>query len=65
MRWEKKPSRPVFRDDQWHRGFAYIPRLIGNTWVWFEPVEQRLHYGDIDEPFTNWWEYRLPEGDVR
>lgn len=36
MKWKAKdPLR-------WNNKFAFIPRKVGNTWIWLQPYEQRI-----------------------
>ncbi len=44
MRWKAKPYCPK----KWKNKFAFLPRKIGNMWVWLEPYEQRWAGSDCD-----------------
>lgn len=46
----------IDRTKVWTRWFAWFPVEVGNTWVWWEPVERKLRPFGYDLV----WEYRLP-----
>lgn len=57
MRWAAKPK---INPREWHPHFALWPRHIGDTYVWLETIERRVHYPfGFQYPYFE-YQYREP-----
>lgn len=53
MRWLIKVSPPR---PEWEPCFAWVPHIVGDSWVWLEPLERR--FVTFRAPYVV-YEYRL------
>jgi hypothetical protein len=50
MRWKRRVQYPSPDPFEWHSYFCWLPKLLGDQYVWLETIECRLnirvaHYG--------------------
>jgi len=52
MRWKKKirkpKKKPGIGEERTLYGFAYLPRLIGDTWIWLERYKLIAIWSSVD-----------------